>query len=295
VVYHGTPEGGFDKFTKRGRGDKLFGRGSQKRPGISFIADPGIASEYAIDKEPMSEERVAAPSVYPAYLKVDNPWDYENSKHIAIALAALKAHPEFREWMHRDLKKGDWEVIESKPVQDAIRAAGFDGFYSYDFPGKSIQVFSPTQIKSAISNTGAFSKTDPRIRYSFAGPTASTSNLEAAKAMQAAGVSRENIWRDTGWWEITPGQWSYEIDDSLSSVKMEDGLLSDVLKQKEIFKAYPQLDKILVRFMDLGDTQRGSFDPKTNLIKINSNFPSEQQRSALHHEVQHIIQMQEGY
>jgi hypothetical protein len=41
-----------------------------------------------------------------------------------------------------------------------IKAGGFDGMVD----GRHFVVFEPTQIKSAITNTGAFDPTDPRIR-----------------------------------------------------------------------------------------------------------------------------------
>jgi len=137
-------------------------------------------------------------------------------------------------------------------------------------------------------------KKNTGVKASFAGPSSTTAGLDQAKQMRQAQKPRREIWNETGWWEITPGQWSYEIDDSMSTVTMRDGVLRNALKHPKLFEQYPVLKDVQVKFKDLGDTQRGAFSPKNNLISINSNFPSELQRSTLQHEVQHIIQEQEG-
>jgi hypothetical protein len=46
--------------------------------------------------------------------------------------------------------------MEKHTVIKAIKAAGFDAMYVDDETGKSLAVFSPTQIKSAIGNSGKF-------------------------------------------------------------------------------------------------------------------------------------------
>lgn len=54
-------------------------------------------------------------------------------------------------------------------------------------------------------------------KFAFAGAKAKTANspmLAKAQEMKAQGKSREQIWKETGWWEIVPNQWSFEIDDS---------------------------------------------------------------------------------
>jgi len=137
------------------------------------------------------------------------------------------------------------------------------------------------------------------ILKSFAGPratSAATSALSRAKQMQKSGDTRRAIWRETGWYEIIPGkgQWSYEIDDSLSSVKMKDGYLEDVLSHPKLYADYPELAKVRVKFEDLGWTSRGNFNKDIRIIRVNSEMSSTQKRSVLHHELQHFLQTQEG-
>ena len=54
---------------------------------------------------------------------------------------------------------------------EKAKAQGYDGYIIQGLEGKATYIaFSPTQIKSAISNTGEFSDTNPNIRYSVAQP-----------------------------------------------------------------------------------------------------------------------------
>ena len=134
--------------------------------------------------------------------------------------------------------------------------------------------------------------------FSFAGKnatTADTGKLAKAQEMKAAGKPREDIWKETGWWEIVPGQWSFELDDSLSSLEMRDGKLSDVLKDRGLFQAYPFLKGVNIAFRSLGPNRRGIFSPQDVTIYVNSRMDNEAARSTVHHEIQHIIQRHEGF
>jgi hypothetical protein len=59
-----------------------------------------------------------------------------------------------------------WGFIESPDVQLAIRLEGHDGFFVRESTALNTAVYSPTQIKSAIGNTGAFGRTDLRTGFS---------------------------------------------------------------------------------------------------------------------------------
>ena len=135
-------------------------------------------------------------------------------------------------------------------------------------------------------------------QFSFAGKNAAaadTGKLAEAQEMKAAGKPREDIWEETGWWEIVPGQWSFELDDSLSSLEMLDGKLSDVLKDRGLFQAYPFLKGVNIAFRSLGPNRRGIFSPQDVTIYVNSRMDNEAARSTVHHEIQHIIQRHEGF
>jgi len=139
---------------------------------------------------------------------------------------------------------------------------------------------------------------DVNPRFSFAGVNAIGADkftLAVAQVMETDGAGTEDIWRKTGWWKLG-NDWKFEIDDSLSSIRStENGLLEDILDHPQLFNSYPQLGKIRVRFMDMGDNRRGSYDSDKRIIKVNERLSPEGKRSALQHEVQHIIQETEGF
>jgi hypothetical protein len=153
----------------------------------------------------------------------------------------------------------------------------------------------------------------------FAGIRALTADrgaLERAQAMTEAGASRDDIWRDTGWFRGVDGQWRFEIDDSnarLTSrvtdaynnpqmkagvpwVPRIEGTLLDVIDHPELlYRSYGGDDSFfgdatLSRAM----TPEGAYDASTDGIR--SIGPDLQtHRSTILHELQHAIQEREGF
>jgi len=288
VLYHAT-RADFNHFEQVPGSDIGFHFGSSPQAngriestrGLNHVAGKGKASEYG--------ERLI-----PVFLAIKNPLRVEDPGYFGVA-----------ELLPQLESKGiDLDYVTTpQRLITALKYAGYDGFVyknenNDEGEGDSYVAFDPTQIKSIFNQT--WNPTNPDILASFAGPQAKqadTSALSRAKAMQKSGEARRKIWRDTGWYEIIPGkgQWSYEIDDSLSSVKMKDGYLEDVLTHPKLYADYPQLAKVRVRFEDMGATKRGSFDENKRIVRINSSLPSKEQRSTLTHESQHIIQTEEGF
>ena len=100
----------------------------------------------------------AGPNIMPVYVRSERPFDYENPDHIA----ALGLNNVDKEDLANNVAR-----LESDRVQDAIRAAGFDGFYIKQGNQKNLAVYDPVQIKSATGNVGTFETTSPDIRYSL--------------------------------------------------------------------------------------------------------------------------------
>jgi hypothetical protein len=101
----------------------------------------------------------SGPNIMPLYVKAENPFDYDNPEHID----ALKKYDEEHRYTPRSLvyhigavRAGNWEAIEEKPVQNAIKALGFDSFYVKEHGKKSLAVYSSDQLKSATGNVGAY-------------------------------------------------------------------------------------------------------------------------------------------
>ena len=179
VVYHGSPDIRFIKEEAIFKSQKdriLLGRSeaahwfsSDKRTAKSY-ADPRRAFDYQNSEEGVIE----------SYLRIENP---------------LVVHADGQEWKTAQKRGKTSDVIEE------ARASSKDGVIINNVrddynnsrstrPTRTFTVFESTQIKSSTGNTGAFSPTDPDIRYSLAtdwqkSPVA----REVAKAFKAAARS----------------------------------------------------------------------------------------------------------
>ena len=117
-----------------------------------------------------------APNVTPLHVRAENPFDYENPKHIEALNGILEAKiadpasdPRIKGIMPW-IPRGAWGPIESKPVQDAIRSLGHDAFFVNEGGNKNLAVYNPeTQLKSAIGNVGTFDPSIPRITEAHGG------------------------------------------------------------------------------------------------------------------------------
>lgn len=150
VVYHGT-DADFSVFEETFKGN--FGSG------IYFAGNEDEALAYG-------EKAVAV------YLSIENPWEVnadwdsklaEEEDFDSPSVDAVLSLPNGRDLLD-EAKNGDG--MYGSAFRQAVRRLGHDGIIvSYPDGSKEYVAFSPTQIKSAISNTGEFSDTNPDIRY----------------------------------------------------------------------------------------------------------------------------------
>ena len=133
-VYHGTNKA-FSEF------------GDQKDIGYWFAKNPGAASKYA------SREGTENVSIMPVYLRLENPPPW--AKYIEANKAANKKFPNME---RKDIFP---EVVK------ILKEQGYDGLKANDLGGPTYMVFDREQIKSAIGNTGAFSKKEKSIAASL--------------------------------------------------------------------------------------------------------------------------------
>ncbi|MBR6734352.1 MAG: hypothetical protein IKL96_08125 [Kiritimatiellae bacterium] len=102
--------------------------------GFYFFGDRSLDGQYG-------------DNVMECFLNVRNPYYLSPSEHVELAGADSAAH--------------------SREFSENLRADGYDGVYFNGDGNSEYAVFSPSQIKSATDNTGAFSA-NPDIRYSLA-------------------------------------------------------------------------------------------------------------------------------
>lgn len=72
-------------------------------------------------------------------------------------------------------------------------------------------------------------------------------------------------------------------------------LLGNVLEHPSLYQAYPWIKSVKVVFSRMKAGDNGSYDPAINTIEINNSLSSDEQKATLLHEVQHVIQEQEGF
>lgn len=200
----------------------------------------------------------------------------------------------------------------------------------------------------------------------FAGRNAKTADMDAmarAEGMAAQGASRDDIWRDTGWFQGVDGQWRWEIDDRGIDLRPHDESLrmademrgrsreivaginqrnaglrtqpdlfpnelraahGDLRRQAAALKAeaslnygpewdpatigqraeyavsgglaeaYPNgMRDTIVRTEQAPNGYQGSFNGARNQLELSR--AAEDQRSTLLHELQHLVQTEEGF
>ncbi|EAL53290.1 hypothetical protein CUP1440 [Campylobacter upsaliensis RM3195] len=134
--------------------------------------------------------------------------------------------------------------------------------------------------------------------------------LKEAKALESNGADEIEIWEKTGWYKDKDKKWKFEISQRGGEFDFS-GLefytfsrdnrvkLSRILKDDELFTAYPSLKNLIVNF-DYGimnDYNLGSYAKDTKEITLNAKKlrDDESRLSTLYHEIQHAIQDIEGF
>ncbi|MCL1615127.1 hypothetical protein M3090_01710 [Bacteroides sp. ET71] len=127
-------------------------------------------------------------------------------------------------------------------------------------------------------------------------------NLSVARQMEEEGKNEWAIKLATGWERGADRKWRYETPDFeyTPPEDFEEGKiynLSDIIKDDELFKAYPKLKGLKFRLEHQPDEYGGGwFDKRKNEIVINTahNSPWHYEQT-IAHEIQHAIQAEEGF
>lgn len=158
VFYHGTNKKDFSEF-------KLPGHKGTGGNAIFVSEDPKTAA-YFTHSAPGSR-------IYPVYVSADNLFDHTNPEHASkLSQFVSKNHNKLfpgalygPEVSAKWAEQGDYGVLEHPEVTKWMKKQGHDGFYVREGVGRpqNIALFNPSNIKSAISNTGEYDKTNPDI------------------------------------------------------------------------------------------------------------------------------------
>ena len=160
-LYHGTPYPEFDQFSKDMIGENF----GQDKQGFFFTTDPDRASDYA------QYDEIGMPTsggqVIPVYLSMKNP--------LVVKVAG-----------DQDTLIRAYDKAKSQLLEQAAQT-GHDGIevMSTTGHGSMYVALEPTQIKSAIGNTGNFDPADSRINFSRAQASPMKLYSALAKAVEA--------------------------------------------------------------------------------------------------------------
>ena len=163
--------------------------------------------------------------------------------------------------------------------------------------------FSQEYEKLGVRNVGLelFAGEKALVNESYAPHKA---RLEKAKELESSGADEIEIWEKTGWYKDKDKKWKFEISQSGGELDFS-GLefytfsrdnrvkLSRILKDDELFTAYPSLKNLIVNFdYGMNDYNLGSYAKYTKEITLNAKQLRDNQSrlSALYHEIQHAIQ-----
>jgi len=155
--------------------------------GIYFTSMPEYSENYA-----------PTGAIMPVYLSIKNPLfielgddaltPYKNTIYLSPS-----ANTSINKQLDKKIKeltggkKSSYDLI-GEQTKELLQKAGYDGVIARDSKGNFIETiaFKPNQIKSAIGNTGAFSRESNDIRYSLAPLTKLTSEPTTGKAINDA-------------------------------------------------------------------------------------------------------------
>ena len=101
-------------------------------------------------------------NIMPVYVRAEKPFDYANPDHVR----AIEAESPYGLPVN-EIITGKWETLETRKIQELIKAAGFDSFYVREGKEKNLAVYDPAQIKSATGNEGTYDINNPDIRKSL--------------------------------------------------------------------------------------------------------------------------------
>lgn len=169
VVYHGSKKD-FSVFkSARDLGDE---RGNT---GIYFATSHFYSAEYSHgqrDSQIHDPSDTDAPVMYPVYLSIQNPLVIDGSGEFELRGGVIGriAKLLFPKDVEREMAVNKWRAHPwhtayiSEQDKAELKKLGYDGIIN---PANSeIIVFEPTQVKSAVGNSGAFDGSNPDIRFS---------------------------------------------------------------------------------------------------------------------------------
>jgi len=153
------------------------------------------------------------------------------------------------------------------------------------------------------------------IQPMMIGPSATLWNpqsaFEAAKMLKA-GELPEAVFKKTNTYKGLDEQFRQELPDYTAHIKggptfekavlnrmtalsLDTPTVKDVLYHPKLLESYPDLGNIEIQFVKKGSKHNAEFSPTENIIRIRGDMKSDDAVSSMLHELQHAIQVKEGF
>lgn len=217
-------------------------------------------------------------------------------------------------WYTHTIKKAGYEPV---PYEEWIN---LDMAYSgFPYPNrKELDNLSPL-VKGIFDVIEERDENGKKALYSLVGPLGLSrldtpvagqilNDLEVAKTLDKTGATAKEIHLTTSWSKGADGKWRFEAPDMEFSKEAFDSKkeltpykLTDIIENKDVLKEYEKMyprlsdtDVVFVRKEDLGNSY-GSYSHTDNSILLRSDLDIWDSASVLAHELQHLIQHEEGF
>ena len=191
-MYHGSKEPYITEFRTRKDmtdPDNMTGHYADERDAVFLSPEPSFTTHFS--KEGYTDTH-QAPTTYPVYVDVKNPFDFDNPEHLKKVKETyldMYHNPESEFYdpsllgserstaQHLFNKRVDglpedqnnWGRIENPEFQQILKDIGFDSFYTRERGTKNLGVYEPSKIKSAIGNRGTYDTSDPDMNKAHGG------------------------------------------------------------------------------------------------------------------------------
>lgn len=281
-VYHATDSAEFTVFDKSKLGYNTDGNASDE--GMAATAHVGF---WFNTKDLTGEAGSRAEKVY---LNLTNPYELTSLDALAEEIKALG--------------EGETPAEMGEAYATDLWLRGYDGIEiqnDEEFGGTSYVAFDENQIKRTTNKNPT---KDADIRFSVGGVNATTADvgrLADAERMKQGGADSETVRRETGWYRGYDGKWRFEIDDSKMRFinhreeSRRTWKLDELIRHDALFAAYPELRDYTVLNFGISDDVEAAFYPGLNRITLDPRLSRAEKRAALIHEIQHAIQLIEGF
>ena len=146
------------------------------------------ANEFDMaDLKTLESATSAAPRIMPMITRAKNTFDYDDPGHVTQVMNQVELPPGIdRQHVADEISGGNWNFIEDRNIQKAIKDLGFDSFNVKEKGVKNLGVFNPADVK-ALFNRGSYDPTTEDISKAAGGPVLKGIAKARAEAKMSTG------------------------------------------------------------------------------------------------------------